>query len=85
MFGSPRAAAGPSEEGGLEEFVESFIRPASSSSEFWMPIDTPEDMAKVAVFLASELSDHITGEAIIVNKDAVEIFCATGVEGDTIV
>jgi hypothetical protein len=26
-----------------------------------------------------------TGEAIIVNKDAVEIFCATGVEGDTIV
>lgn len=27
----------------------------------------PEDMAKVAVFLASELSDHVTGEALIVS------------------
>lgn len=27
----------------------------------------PEDMAKVAVFLASELSDHMTGEALIVS------------------
>ncbi len=27
----------------------------------------PEDIAKVALFLASELSDHITGEAIIVS------------------
>ena len=28
---------------------------------------TPEDQAKVALFLASSLSDHITGEAIIVS------------------
>lgn len=27
----------------------------------------PEDMAKVALFLASELSDHITGESLIVS------------------
>jgi len=27
----------------------------------------PEDMAKVAVFLASSLSDHVTGEALIVS------------------
>lgn len=27
----------------------------------------PEDMAKVALFLASELSDHITGEALVVS------------------
>lgn len=27
----------------------------------------PQDMAKVAVFLASELSDHITGEALVVS------------------
>lgn len=27
----------------------------------------PEDVAKVAVFLASELADHITGEALIVS------------------
>ena len=27
----------------------------------------PEDMAKVALFLASDLSDHMTGEALIVS------------------
>lgn len=30
-------------------------------------LGTPEDMAKVAVFLASGLSDHMTGEALIVS------------------
>lgn len=30
-------------------------------------LGTPEDQAKVAVFLASELSDHMTGEALIVS------------------
>lgn len=31
----------------------------------------PEDMAKVALFLASELSDHITGEALIVSAGEI--------------
>lgn len=31
----------------------------------------PEDQAKVAVFLASDLSDHITGEAIIVSAGEI--------------
>lgn len=31
----------------------------------------PEDQAKVAVFLASELSDHITGEALIVSAGEI--------------
>ena len=30
-------------------------------------LGTPEDQAKVAVFLASDLSSHITGEAIVVS------------------
>lgn len=30
-------------------------------------LGTPQDVAKVAVFLASNLSDHITGEALIVS------------------
>ena len=30
-------------------------------------LGTPEDQAKVVLFLASELSDHVTGEAIIVS------------------
>ncbi|HUV07804.1 MAG TPA: SDR family NAD(P)-dependent oxidoreductase [Spirochaetia bacterium] len=30
-------------------------------------LGTPRDQAKVAVFLASELADHITGEAIVVS------------------
>jgi len=31
----------------------------------------PEDQAKVAVFLASELSDHITGESLIVSAGEI--------------
>jgi enoyl-[acyl-carrier-protein] reductase (NADH) len=31
----------------------------------------PEDQAKVALFLASHLSDHMTGEAIITSAGAV--------------
>lgn len=31
----------------------------------------PEDIAKVALFLASELSDHITGEALIVSAGEI--------------
>jgi NAD(P)-dependent dehydrogenase (short-subunit alcohol dehydrogenase family) len=31
----------------------------------------PEDQAKVAVFLASELSDHMTGEALIVSAGEI--------------
>lgn len=36
-------------------------------------LGTPEDQAKVVVFLASSLSDHMTGEALIVS--AGEIMC----------
>lgn len=34
-------------------------------------LGTPEDMARVAVFLASELSDHMTGEALIVSAGEI--------------
>lgn len=34
-------------------------------------LGTPEDQARVALFLASELSDHITGEAIIVSAGEI--------------
>lgn len=34
-------------------------------------LGTPEDQAKVALFLASELSDHMTGEALIVSAGEI--------------
>jgi NAD(P)-dependent dehydrogenase (short-subunit alcohol dehydrogenase family) len=55
------------------EMVRSTFLTSPEVEEEWINktalkrLGQPEDQAKAAVFLASSLSDHITGEAIVVS------------------